>query len=191
MPTTPTPTPTPASTSASAFPQSPTSTSPLAPPPHHLTWTEEKEERLLYVRRQLGEAQRRWSEEQELWIDEVHHLEDLKRACLKAEKKAKGRANSVAMIWKAKTWGSKAKDIGTGLGVEDEGDGEGDVVEGGCERGDGELPGTPTTRTSPLSTLFRTISLNKQRRNTLDGGSTSRPSLPGMPDGSFDGRGGR
>lgn len=68
MPTPPTSTL--ASASASALPQTPTSSSPLAPP-HHLTWTEEKEERLRYVRRQLRDAQRKWSEEQELWIDEV------------------------------------------------------------------------------------------------------------------------
>lgn len=69
-----------------------------------------------------------------------------------SREKAKGRANSVAMIWKAKTWGSgsgglKAKDslsVGNGLvgpGVEDgvldedededEGDEDVDVEEGG------------------------------------------------------------
>ena len=37
--------------------------------------------------------------------DQVHHLEDLKRKCLKREKKAKGRATGVAAIWKVKTWG--------------------------------------------------------------------------------------
>lgn len=45
-----------------------------------------------------------------LIIEQVHHLEDLKRKCLKAGKKAtaRGRANSVAAIWKAKTWGSSS-----------------------------------------------------------------------------------
>ncbi|KAI4257576.1 MAG: hypothetical protein L6R42_005572, partial [Xanthoria sp. 1 TBL-2021] len=80
------------------------------PTPRHLSgpvdaWTAEREARLLYVQRQLKAAQAAWSEEQELWIDE---LEDLKRKCLKKEKRAKGRANSVAKMWKAKTWGSAA-----------------------------------------------------------------------------------
>lgn len=38
-------------------------------------------------------------------LNQVHQLEDLKRKCLKKEKKAKGRATGVAAIWKVKTWG--------------------------------------------------------------------------------------
>lgn len=34
-------------------------------------WTVEQEARLVYVQRQLRAAQAAWSEEQELWIDEV------------------------------------------------------------------------------------------------------------------------
>ncbi|KAL8925550.1 MAG: hypothetical protein Q9208_003441 [Pyrenodesmia sp. 3 TL-2023] len=59
------------------------------PPDHHLTWTAEHEARLVLVQRQLRIAQARWSEEQDLWIDEVTHLENLKRKCLKAGKKKK------------------------------------------------------------------------------------------------------
>ncbi|KAL8762576.1 MAG: hypothetical protein Q9184_001430 [Pyrenodesmia sp. 2 TL-2023] len=40
-------------------------------PPDHLTWTPEHEARLVLVQRQLRIAQARWSEEQDLWIDEV------------------------------------------------------------------------------------------------------------------------
>ena len=34
-------------------------------------WTEEQETRLLYCQTELKGAQRRWSESQELWIEEV------------------------------------------------------------------------------------------------------------------------
>lgn len=46
--------------------------------------------------------------------DQVHQLEDLKRTCLKKEKKAKGRATGVAAIWKVKTWGGGAGAKGKG-----------------------------------------------------------------------------
>lgn len=36
-----------------------------------LTWTAENENRLVYVQGKLREAQAAWSEEQEVWIDEV------------------------------------------------------------------------------------------------------------------------
>ena len=41
------------------------------PLPSHLTWTPEHEARLEYVQRELTAAQAAWSEEQDLWIDEV------------------------------------------------------------------------------------------------------------------------
>ncbi|KAL8948986.1 MAG: hypothetical protein Q9222_004874 [Ikaeria aurantiellina] len=79
--------------------------------PGHLNWTSEREMRLVYVQAQLKAAQAAWSEDQDLWIDEVNHLEDLKRKCRKAEKKAasRGRANSVTSILKSRSWGSKSK----------------------------------------------------------------------------------
>lgn len=59
----------------------PTASSPLPPQngasnshppiPSHLNWTPEHEARLVYVQRQLTAAQAAWSEEQDLWIDEV------------------------------------------------------------------------------------------------------------------------
>ncbi len=39
--------------------------------PDHLTWTPAHEARLVLVQRQLRIAQAKWSEEQDLWIDEV------------------------------------------------------------------------------------------------------------------------
>ncbi|KAL2042347.1 hypothetical protein N7G274_004836 [Stereocaulon virgatum] len=61
-------------------------------------WTEEQERRLLYCQSELKGAQRRWSESQELWIEEyntltffrnqVEHLTELKKARLKAQKRA-------------------------------------------------------------------------------------------------------
>ncbi len=38
---------------------------------HHLVWTPAHEERLKHAQAQLAAAQANWSEEQELWIDEV------------------------------------------------------------------------------------------------------------------------
>lgn len=45
--------------------------SPNPPLPSHLTWTIAHEERLVYVQRHLTAAQAAWSEDQDLWIDEV------------------------------------------------------------------------------------------------------------------------
>ncbi|KAL8669274.1 MAG: hypothetical protein Q9168_006125 [Polycauliona sp. 1 TL-2023] len=206
---------------------------PAAPSPqNHLIWTTEREERLVYVSGQLSMAQARWSEEQELWIEEgwlgrylwdngegtgnekerrrvvdvvphpfseaihlprpFHTLEDLKRECKRAEKKAKGAAGRVARIWKARTWGSSSslmvkgeKSGGLVAGEredqeEDEGD---DIVDGndsdGDEMGNEERPtNNPRTRTSSLSNLFRTISLTNKRRNTLDNLDTDLSSHP-------------
>ncbi|KAL8815993.1 MAG: hypothetical protein Q9223_004928 [Gallowayella weberi] len=185
----------------------------------HLIWTKEREERLVYVQGQLAKAQRRWSEEQVLWIDEVHHLEELKRQCLKAEKKAvaRGRANSVAAIWKTKTWdSSKSKapsaeeenspNLGDAVenAIEDE-DADGEEDADGVEvrpQKSSDSPPTlgfldllPTTRTKPFASLFRTISLNSNkdgnqqgsRRSTFDGSRPKRPSLPATPEQSYGG----
>ncbi|KAL8775515.1 MAG: hypothetical protein Q9209_000011 [Squamulea sp. 1 TL-2023] len=164
----------------------------------NMSWTEEREERLVYVQRQLRMAQARWSEEQDLWIDEVHHLEDLKRKCLKAEKKAtsKRRASSVTTIWKSKTWGGKSKNSSAEASGEsspalvDEPESMEDEIDDECEEDE-----ESTSRTRSLTTMFRTISLsgNKDRislgsrRNTLDGGQASsrRPSLPTTPQQSY------
>ncbi|KAL8734388.1 MAG: hypothetical protein Q9166_001586 [cf. Caloplaca sp. 2 TL-2023] len=167
-----------------------------ATPSHLSCWTKENEERLVYVQGQLTAAQAAWSEEQDLWIDEVHHLEDLKRKCLKAEKKAiaRGRANSVASIWKAKTWGGKSKNSSAEASGEnsprlfDEPENTEDAVEE--EDGDGE---ESTSRTKSVTSLFRTISLTgkkdgdagNSRHNTFDGGQPPRPTLPATPEHSF------
>ncbi|KAL8753335.1 MAG: hypothetical protein Q9199_005115, partial [Rusavskia elegans] len=244
------------------------------PTPHHLsgpvdTWTVEREARLLYVQRQLKAAQAAWSEEQELWIDEVgscrfrfslifrgggslllivipytldnwrevggpsvgsvrmgtvwrdiqarsrgievHQLEDLKRICLKKEKKAKRRANSVAKMWKAKTWGSAAGlkgSEGEALGesspafvAEPEGMVGDDAVDGDCDEEEDEEHSSSPRNTKSLTTLFRTISFGNNdrssqgqssRRNTLDGGLVSRrPSVPTTPEGSCERKGKR
>ncbi|KAL8898702.1 MAG: hypothetical protein Q9207_006562, partial [Kuettlingeria erythrocarpa] len=53
--------------------QQDTSSAAAAPPPllpDHLTWTPAHEARLVLVQRQLRIAQAKWSEEQDLWIDE-------------------------------------------------------------------------------------------------------------------------
>ncbi|KAL8995220.1 MAG: hypothetical protein Q9169_004984 [Polycauliona sp. 2 TL-2023] len=267
--------PPPTTTTTHAHP--PPSTNDPAPQ-NHLEWTTELEERLLYVQRQLRMAQARWSEEQELWIDEVslwqfflgegrsgaegkekgrelllaryalpsqchgyhpqlsplsprnllslplplapslssssppipstnppffpkqvHHLEDRKRKCQKAEKKAKGVAHRVAKIWKAKTWGGSSsmapmkdgrRENSAAAAVGDEGMGEGeedaDLDDGVGNDEDGEPPSTSnTTKTSSsLTTLFRTISLtNNKGRNTLDNlNNDLASSLPGTSE---------
>ncbi|KAI4216367.1 MAG: hypothetical protein LQ351_001377 [Letrouitia transgressa] len=85
---------------------------PIDPP----TWTEAHETRLLHVQAQLKAAQAAWSEEQELWIDEVVHLENLKRKHLKAQKRADreraererriSRNNSTSStLFRPQTWG--------------------------------------------------------------------------------------
>lgn len=38
---------------------------------HYLTWTPAHERRLLLVQAQLAKAQAEWSEDQEIWLDEV------------------------------------------------------------------------------------------------------------------------
>ncbi|KAL8806103.1 MAG: hypothetical protein Q9200_005160 [Gallowayella weberi] len=166
----------------------------------HLIWTKEREERLVYVQGQLAKAQRRWSEEQVLWIDEVHHFEELKRQCLKAEKKAvaRGRANSVAAIWKTKTWDSSKSKASSA--EEENSPNLGDAVENAIEDedadGEEDADGVePTTRTKPFASLFRTISLNSNkdgnqqgsRRSTFDGSRPKRPSLPATPEQSYGG----
>ncbi|KAL8712610.1 MAG: hypothetical protein Q9220_003141 [cf. Caloplaca sp. 1 TL-2023] len=97
----------------SSVPLSPQDRASSSYPPlsQHLNWTLEREARLIYVQAQLKAAQAAWSEDQDLWIDEVIHLEDLKRKCTKAERKAapRGRATSVTSILKSRSWGSKAK----------------------------------------------------------------------------------
>lgn len=65
-------------------PVSPTTplTRPTSPPdsPNHLTptdgttcWTPDQEARLVYCQDQLKQAQRKWSDRQELWIREVNN----------------------------------------------------------------------------------------------------------------------
>jgi len=50
---------------------SPTST---AEYPDYITpWDENLEARLQYNKKELGASQKRWSESQELWLDEVRH----------------------------------------------------------------------------------------------------------------------
>lgn len=39
--------------------------------PHQLIWTPAHEERLLLVQTQLSKAQKEWSEDQDLWLEEV------------------------------------------------------------------------------------------------------------------------
>lgn len=39
--------------------------------PHYLAWTPAHERRLLIVQAQLAKAQAEWSDEQEIWLDEV------------------------------------------------------------------------------------------------------------------------
>jgi hypothetical protein len=39
--------------------------------PHYLEWTPAHEKRLQHVQTQLAKAQAEWSEEQEIWLDEV------------------------------------------------------------------------------------------------------------------------
>ena len=40
-------------------------------------WSEDKEKRLQYVQRELHESQKRWSDGQELWVEEVGALSAL------------------------------------------------------------------------------------------------------------------
>lgn len=160
----------------------------------------------MYVQGKLKEAQAAWSEEQDLWIDEVLHLEELKRSCLKAEKKllamGKRRGNSMAGLLKRPSWGKsgmKMEDGGTrgaaGVGDDDEGDEDSD--EDGDEENGAEVSTKTTPRRPSLSTLFRrTMSLgsknrsrSQSRRNTLDGEQSPRPLLTTSPEGSFEGSG--
>ncbi|KAL8697092.1 MAG: hypothetical protein Q9224_002473 [Gallowayella concinna] len=168
-------------------------------PESDLIWTQEREERLVYVQGQLATAQKRWSEEQDLWIDEVHHLEELKRHCLKAEKKAmaRGRANSVAAIWKTKTWGSSKNkgSLAEGENSPSLGDEVDDAIEEEEPDGEDDADGMEfTSRTKPSSSLFRTISHTSndhghhqgRRRNTLDGGQPVYASLSTTPEPSYE-----
>lgn len=56
------------------------------------TWSFEQEARLAYCQDQLKQAQKKWSDRQELWIREVEQLLELKRTHKKAVKKQKSRA---------------------------------------------------------------------------------------------------
>lgn len=61
------------STDSSAFNnlQNRPSPSPRPSNPHYLAWTPAHEERLLIVQKELAKAQAEWSEEQDIWLDEV------------------------------------------------------------------------------------------------------------------------
>ncbi|MCJ1261202.1 hypothetical protein MMC22_001066 [Lobaria immixta] len=88
----------------------------------HLTWTPAHEARLAHVQAQLSAAQAKWSEEQNLWLDEVQGLEELRRAHKKAEKKeAKRLAKKTAGIWKSK---ANMSPRSAGASEEEEEDGE-------------------------------------------------------------------
>ncbi|KAL8664351.1 MAG: hypothetical protein Q9202_003166 [Teloschistes flavicans] len=146
-------------------------------------WTPSHEARLVYVQGRLREAQKRWSEDQGEWIDEVHSLEDLKRRCLKAEKKlqsaeqrgGRGRKGSLAGLWRKRGGGGGAgtktptttpstteAESPTAM-LQKTGEEEEASVEGEGTEDDDEGPnGEPARRR--LSTLLRrTISLSSNR----------------------------
>ena len=52
-------------------PQDRPSSSPRYSNSHYLAWTPAHEKRLLIVQTQLAKAQAEWSEDQEIWLDEV------------------------------------------------------------------------------------------------------------------------
>lgn len=129
-----------ASPSASPSPSPPASrTTSATESAGHLTptatWTSEQEARLTYCQDQLKQAQKKWSDRQELWIREVDHLLDQKRAYAKAQKrKQTARAEKALRLWKARTWkkgplartlsGADTTTTAAGLGAVD---GDGDV----------------------------------------------------------------
>ncbi|KAL9068956.1 MAG: hypothetical protein Q9161_005813 [Pseudevernia consocians] len=118
-------------------------------------WTSDQEARLTYCQDQLKQAQKKWSDRQELWIREVDHLLELKRAHAKAQKKKKqqkARAGQGGGLRKAKTWRPLSRtqssgeasalvssSNGTGGGDKDENDEEEEdssSLAGGVERSD-------------------------------------------------------
>lgn len=48
--------------------------------PDHLVWTAQLEQQLQYAQEQLAIAQSNWSEDQEIWINEIEDLEDIRHA---------------------------------------------------------------------------------------------------------------
>ena len=94
------------------IPPSPSRPSPtVATQPSTPTWTPAQDERLVFVRASLKEAQRRWSASQEIWLEEEHALLELRtqhRKTLKQQQQhEKDVASKAAGVWKAKTWGRR------------------------------------------------------------------------------------
>ncbi|KAL9129340.1 MAG: hypothetical protein Q9217_002178 [Psora testacea] len=70
-------------------------------------WTDAQEERLIFVQSELKKAQKRWSSSQDIWLEEEHHLLELKRLHKKSLKKNQAAVKKAAGIWKSKTWGNR------------------------------------------------------------------------------------
>lgn len=125
------------------------------------TWTLEQEARLGYCQGQLKQAQKKWSDRQELWIREVEHLLELKRAHKKALKKQKSRTdkarrkNSKTAPWRPLSRSRSNADRASALsgaavivdgddGGDDDDDDDGGAGAGAGDEGGDEEGGSPT-----------------------------------------------
>ncbi|CAD6567766.1 MAG: hypothetical protein ASARMPREDX12_009460 [Alectoria sarmentosa] len=150
------------------------STGNLTPAP---TWTSDQEARLAYCQDQLKQAQKKWSDRQELWIREkkpadaeakkqVEQLLELKRAHKKAQKK-KQKAREGKSLRKTKTWrplsrtqsnvmeSTASAAAGTSLDDDDDDDGDEGSL-GGIERSD-SMP-QQTSGRNPFKKIIRRMS---------------------------------
>ncbi|KAG8528301.1 uncharacterized protein KY384_007218 [Bacidia gigantensis] len=137
-------------------------------------WTDVHEERLILVQSELKKAQKRWSESQEIWLEEEMQLQSQKRKHQRALKSKEDSARKAAKIWKAKTWkvgsrkpkrkGSASDATGISGGDTPSDDEDGAVLE-------------KTDTSSTLSKAMRRLSLSV--RSSRKGSITNTPSASG------------
>ena len=116
------------------IPPSPSRPGPaIAPQTPTPTWTPAQDERLVFVRASLKEAQRRWSASQEIWLEEEHALLELRtqhRKTLKQQQQhEKDVATKAAGVWKARTWGRRLSRVGSRRGSAAITAAEGDIAD--------------------------------------------------------------
>jgi hypothetical protein len=131
--------------------------------PHYLEWTPAHEKRLQHVQTQLAKAQAEWSEEQEIWLDEVHELEERKRKYKKALKKEKRRGGKKGTLWRTHSGYSTAS---MGESSDEDDDDEGEKA---------EEADVPNTQRTPRGFAIRRMSANKRASSYSEGETIGIP----------------
>ncbi|KAL9638384.1 MAG: hypothetical protein Q9164_001591 [Protoblastenia rupestris] len=148
-----------------------------------MIWTDTQQDRLLAVQAELKKAQKRWSASQEQWLEEEHHLLELKRLHKKALKKEEVVAKKAAGIWKSKTWGSRIPSLRSSrktsvANIHDFSAEQNDDDDTEDEDADSDAEGQELEQVSTQSTLsgaIRRLSFSvRSRRNTGTPSDVSR-----------------